>query len=177
MLAPWFNAPLGSRQVSRHFQDTNSGGTNQFHLHLDGGTGRQVPKGYQTILTHAFVGMTYDDPAPNLIDILWDDTYGTGWDIWSPEQGALTPLLPLSLNSTLADAISSVSGAQQNGVTAIPCPPLVAPIVLQEGHRAFVRATSAANRALIAGWVVGFTMPVVNDVPGNRRYFTEDRRP
>jgi len=178
MLAPWFNAPIGSRMVSRHFQARNSGGTDQFHLHLDAGTGRIVPAGSQTIITHALVGFSMDDPAPTLDSFLWDDSYGTGWDIWSPEQGAMAPLLPWSFNSAVPDWVTAGSLAAQGGVTAVPCPPLVAPIIITEGHRAFVRATNNTGaRGDFFGWVVGFVMPVVNEVPGNKRYFTEDRRP
>lgn len=177
MLPPWFNAPLGSRMVSRHFQARTSGGTNQFHLHLDAGTGRQVPSGSQTIITHAFVGMTLDDPAPPLDTLLWADDYGTGWDIWSPEEGAQTPTLPIALNAAVPDWVTAGSLAPQSGVTAVPCPPLIAPVIIGEGHRAFVRVTNNSGaRADLFGWAVGFVMPIVNDIPGKDRYFTEGRR-
>lgn len=178
MLAPWFNAPLGARMVSRHFTAKNSGGVEQIHLHLDGGTGRPVPTGSQTIITNAFVSIVADDPAPTVSDTLWSDDYLTGWDIWSPEQGALTPLLPFAWNSQTPDWIASASTASQAGIVAVPCPPLTAPIIISEGHRAFVRATNNTNaRVNIIGWVVGFVMPVVHEVPGGKRYFTEQRRP
>lgn len=179
MLPPWFNAPVGSRMVSRHFQTVTSGGEFQFHLHLDAKDGRQVPTGYQTVLTHAYVGITWDNPSPDLQNMLWDDQNLVGWSIWAPEMGALTPLLPFAMNSATNDTAASTAGSSQNGVVAIPCPPLVSPIVISEGNRAFVRglASAAGDRALVWGWVVGFTMPVVNDVPGTRRYFTEGRHP
>ena len=178
MLAPWFNAPLGARMVSRHFKARNSGGTEQIHLHLDSGTGRQVPAGSQTIITHAFVSIVFDDPAPSMLDTLWDDDYLTGWNIWSPEEGAQTPLLPFAWNSQTPDWVTTGSAAVQAGIVAVPCPPLTAPVVISEGHRAFVRATNnTSGRVDIIGWVAGFVMPVVNEVPGSKRYFTEQRRP
>lgn len=178
MLPPWFQAPLGARMVSRHFQFINSGGAFEVHLHLDSKDGRRVPTGCQTILTHARVSMMFVNPAPAIENVLWDDSNLVGWDIWSPQQGELTPRLPFAWNAATSDYASTRDLAEQNGIVATESPPLVAPIVLTEGHQAFVRGTVSAtgDRIMVTGWVAGFVMPVVNDVPGNRRFFTEERR-
>lgn len=176
MLAPWFQAPIGSRMVCRHFQVVSGGGPWQEHLHLDSDGARRVPVGSQVVLTHARIGMMYQNPAPKIENVLWSDDYGVGWRLWSPQQGQLTPLTPFALIASTSDFAASATGDGQVGAVHTGHPPLIAPIVLAEGHQAFVQGTiaSTSDIILIFGWVAGFVMPVVNDVPGNRRYFTED---
>ena len=174
MLAPWLNAPLGSRTVCRHFQNFVSGfTTDQFHLHLDSSDGRRVPVGNQTVLTHAYVGFSWEDTSDALQNTLWSDDYKTGWQIWSPQQGYLTPLMPLAWHSTVTDTSVTSTGSIIQGSLAVPPAPIIAPIILKEGEQAFVRVTWAQGRVEIVGWVAGFTHPVVNDVPGGKRLFTE----
>lgn len=172
MLPPWFSAPLGSQQFCRHYLQTTSNALVTEHLHFTFDNQRRVPVGYQAVITHAFIGLTLLK-----VSVEWEnyDYEGCYWQLFDQDIGTcLTPRLPHYYATGTADWFAAASAINELAQVSIPCPPLISPVVVDEGRRVLVRSVnSQGSRPTHYGWISGFIMPKVNEVPGAKRFFTE----
>jgi hypothetical protein len=177
MLPPWFAAPIGSRQVCRTFslKGVSLSSSLSTHLHLDTDDAQVVPVGHLTVITHAqaFCACPGQD-------------YGVSWDYenvyWRlfSRDGWRTCKLPFAFGLQDSETTQYTTyGAQaQVGSMSMPAPPFLSPIVFNEGERAQIECFNSGvpSRVDFYGWVTGFVMPVVNELPSSLRYFTEQAR-
>lgn len=169
---PWLPGPLGSQQVCRFFTRFGLGtsGTVREHLHVGANDEQVVQPGQVCILLHAEVYA--QTPLADIASGSW--TYEGSYFYIQRRNGERTCNLPCGFGTIDNDAQNNALGQTLNGIGRLNCAPILAPIVLKEGDRADIYLVNATNpRTDFRVYVTGIVLPVVNDVPGLHRFFTE----
>lgn len=163
LVPPWFRAPVGSKQWCTRLSNSGATGTvvDSLTFTTDGKT--SVPVGHFAVVVAAWLAIGEDD----------EDSYlpvdAFAWRIRVDGQGIVLADMPAAVLFGRNMDSPSAGGGPGKLSCFMPCPPILAPIVIPEGEGATFESYDAGGmgtRPLRAGWVTGWLCPRVNDRPG-----------
>lgn len=169
-------APANARQITTRYSEYTPNTEVSHPLSFSDDDKRAVPAGHFAVITHGCVRVAalndWTDLQPPFSYEL------ASWRIQSLHGEIKVRNLAVAYTARVYDYIGSASGLYIQDEIDVPSTPMVAPVVFHEGEQARVVVDNtwmaqAGIRYYCFLWVTGFVAPVVNDVPGNRRYFTE----